>query len=258
MKLEDKVAIVTGAGMGMGRAIAITLAKEGSDVVIADVDIQSGESVAQEVKALGRRALALKVDVSRAEDVNKMVEKTLATFSKIDILVNNAGISKVVPAVEESEAHWDKMIGINLKGQFLCCQAVGKQMTRQKRGKIVNIASTAAHRAMIGMVTYSASKGGVIALSRVLAAEWAKYNVNVNIVSPGWTWTPMNEKIAQESPDFAKDRIKLIPLQRGNKPEDIANAVLFLVSPESDNVTGQEIIVDGGSCCIHPATTLAL
>ncbi len=258
MKLENKIAIVTGAGMGIGRAIALTLAREGANIVIADVDAQAGERVAQEVKALGRQALAVKVDVSKSEDVNNMVAKTLNIFRRIDILVNNAGISKVVPVVEETESHWDKMIAINLKGQFLCCQAVGRQMIKQKGGKIVNIASTSAHRAMIGMATYTASKGGVVSFTRVLAAEWAKYNINVNIVSPGWTWTPMNEILAKESPDFARDRIKMIPLQRGNQPEDLANAVLFMAGPESNNVTGQEIIVDGGSCCIHPASTLAL
>jgi len=262
MRLEGKVAIVTGAGSGIGRAIALTLAREGADIVIADVDHEPAREVAGEVEALGRRAEAIKVDVSKHDEVNQMVEKALGSFKKIDILVNNAGITWMGPPEEESEFQWDTQIDINLKGQFLCCQAVGRHMIEQRGGKIVNIASISAHRGMFGLASYAASKGGVISLSRALAVNWAQYNINVNIVSPGFTLTPIVEKATESAgidrDEFIRDRTKSIPFKRANRPEDIANAVLFLASSEADTVTGQEIIVDGGSCSLHPGCVPAL
>jgi len=258
MRVEGKVAIVTGAGLGIGKAIALTLAKEGADVVVADVDLQSAEKVVDEVKSMGRKGLAVKVDVSKKEDVDQMVKKTLDAFKRIDILVNNAGTEKIAPSIELSEADWDRVIDVNLKGEFLCSQAVGREMIKQKRGKIINIASTAGYRAMPGMAAYSASKSGVQQLTKVLAIEWARYNINVNSVSPGFTMTPMVETIFRENPEFLKDRVKAIPIQRANEPEEIANAVLFLASEESDTIVGQDIVVDGGSCAIHPGSAVTL
>jgi len=252
MKLEDKVAIVTGAGQGIGRAIALTLAREGADVVVNDVDLELAEKVAGEIKSQGRQAQAIKADVSNSEEVNQLVNKTLDNFKRIDILVNNAGIDKLIPAIELTEALWDSMININLKGQFLCSQAVGRQMIKQKRGKIINIASIAGHVAQPGQAAYGASKGGVLQLTKVLAIEWAKHNINVNAVSPGATITPMVENIIKEHPDILKNYLGRIPSRKIAKPEDIANAVLFLASPESDDIIGQEIIIDGGICALHP------
>ena len=184
MKLDGKVAIVTGAGTGMGQTIALTLAEEGANIVIADIDIQSAENVAGKIESMGRQALAIKTDVTDREEVNKMVEKTLDAFKKIDILVNNAGIVKVVPSVEITETDFDSVIDVNLKGGFLCSQAVGKQMIKQKQGKIVNIASTAAHRGFLGLAAYCASKGGALLLTRQLAVEWAL--IPVCILSGKW------------------------------------------------------------------------
>lgn len=246
MRLEKKKAIVTGAGSGIGRAIALTLAKEGADIVVADVDPGAAEKVASEVKSLGRRSLAIKVDVTKRNDVDQLVKKTLDTFETIDILVNNAGIVKHGPPEEETEASWDAMMAVNLKGEFLCSQAVGIQMIKQKRGKIVNIASTSGHRGMSKQAAYCASKAGVLGLTRTLAVNWAKHNINVNSVSPGVTVTPMLQKAIEDRGLTMDFYVRRIPIGRANKPEDIANAVLFLASSESDNITGQDILVDGG------------
>jgi len=252
MRLEDQVAIVTGAGQGIGRAIALTLAKEGAAVTVNDINLDSAKKVAKEIKSQGGQALPIKADVSNGEEVNTLVQKTLAGFKKIDILVNNAGIGKVIPAMELTEAQWDSIININLKGQFLCSQAVARHMIKQKRGKIVNIAALSGRVATPGMAAYGASKGGVLQLTRVLAIEWAKYNINVNAVSPGVTITATVENILKQEPDFIKGYLERIPFRRAAKPEDIANAVLFLVSSEADDITGQEITVDGGTSALHP------
>lgn len=249
MKLAGKVAIVTGAAQGIGRATALTLAKEGADIVVNDISLELAKKVADEIKSLGRQAQAIKADVSNSAEVSQMVNETLDNFKKIDILVNNAGIALVAPAEEMTEADWDKQININLKGQFLCSQAVGRQMIKQRKGKIINLASVQGHRSSPGFAAYCASKGGVLQLTGVLAVEWAKYNINVNAVSPGLTDTSGARSSRQDS---WEKRSKTIPLGKANKPEDIANAVLFLASSESDNITGQAIIVDGGVTALHP------
>ena len=251
MRLEGQVAIVTGAGQGIGRAIALTLAKEGAAVIVNDIDLERAKKVADEIKSLGGQALPIKADVSNREEVNTLVQKTLDNFKKIDILVNNAGTAKLTPTMELTEAEWDSTIDINLKGQFLCSQAVAKHMIKQKRGKIVNIASLAAHIGTPGLVAYSASKGGVIQLTKVLAVEWGKHNITVNAVSPGLTITELVKSVFKERPDVFEG-VERIPLKRLAMPEDIANAVLFLASPESDYISGQVLPVDGGTLAIHP------
>jgi len=251
MRLEGQVAIVTGAGQGIGRAIALTLAKEGAAVVVNDINLESAKKVADEIKSQGGQAQPIKADVSNREEVNTLVEKTLDNFKKIDILVNNAGTAKLTPTMELTEAEWDSTIDINLKGQFLCSQAVAKHMIQQKRGKIVNIASLAAHIGTPGLMAYSASKGGVIQLTKVLAVEWGKHNITVNAVSPGLTMTELVKAVFKERPDVFEG-VERIPLKRLAMPEDIANAVLFLASPESDYISGQVLPVDGGTLAIHP------
>ncbi|MBI2831471.1 MAG: 3-oxoacyl-ACP reductase FabG [Chloroflexi bacterium] len=258
MRLDGKVAIVTGAGTGIGRAIAIALAKENTDVVINDIDLPLAESVAQEIKAMGHKALAVKADVSVSKEVNQMVEKTLEAFKRIDILVNNAGITKQMAIENETEDGWDKTMDVNLKSVFLCSQAAGKYMIKQRSGKIVNIASITGQRGVPGLVAYAASKGGLLQLTRAWATEWARYNINVNSVSPSLTFTPNQQKRAEAHPDFYKDRVKAIPLRRPLRPEDSAAAVVFLASPEADNITGQDIVVDGGIGAIHPGAALTL
>lgn len=258
MKLKGKVAIVTGAGRGIGRAIALILAKEGADIVIADIDLQSAGKAVDEVKSLGRQAQAVKVDVSKSDEVNQMVEQAMSSFKRIDILVNNAGINPMGPALEESEAQWDSTMAINLKGTFLCSQAVARQMVKQKQGKIVNIASLSGHRGIPGMVSYCTSKAGVLHLTRVLAVEWAKYNINVNAVAPGLTITELHDKVPGGPEAYRRERKKAVPLRRLNEPVDVANVVLFLASSESDNITGQGIVIDGGVCALHPGFVSAL
>jgi 3-oxoacyl-[acyl-carrier protein] reductase len=252
MKLENKVAIITGAGSGIGRAIALTFAKEGANIIVADIDVEAAKEVVEEVRSLGRQAHAIKVDVSNSEEVSQLANTTLANFKKIDILVNNAGITAAIPATEMTEAEWDKIINVCLKGQFLCAQAAGRQMIKQKQGKIINIGSPGGHFAQPEFVAYAAAKAGVLQLTKVLAVEWGKYNINVNTLTPGVTWTAMNERLQKQKPQYFTKYMERLPLKRFNKPEDIANAALFLASPESDNMTGQEIIVDMGICALHP------
>jgi|TARA_Y100000031_G_scaffold90478_1_gene99617 NAD(P)-dependent dehydrogenase (short-subunit alcohol dehydrogenase family) len=248
--LENQVAIVTGAGRGIGKAIAIAFAAEGADVVATARTTEEIKNTCHEIEALGRQGLAIPTDVTKVEQIGEMVEKAVSYFGKIDILVNNAGIIKLRPVLELTEAEWDRVIDTNLKGVFLCSQAAAKHMIKQNHGKIINIASIGAHIGSPGGAAYATSKGGIIQLTKVLAVELGKYNINVNAVSPGLTMTAMADYLMKERPN-AQDTGR-IPLGRLAKPEDIANAVLYLASTASDYVTGQEIIVDGGSLVINP------
>lgn len=251
MKLEGQVAIVTGGAQGIGRSIALTFAREGADIIIYDIDSELAINVSNEINALGRQSLAIKCDVSNSKDVSQATKQVMDNFKNIDILVNNAGIGAPSPFEKISEDEWDKTINVNLKGVFLCSQAIGIQMIKQKYGKIINMTSTQAHVAAPLMAAYAASKGGILALTRVLAVEWANYNIKVNAVSPSLTNTPRVERISGELSNYYRDRVKRVPSRRLNEPEDVANTVLFLASPDSDNIIGQAIIVDGGICALH-------
>jgi 3-oxoacyl-[acyl-carrier protein] reductase len=250
VKLEGKTAVVTGAGQGIGRAIALTLAREGADVAIYDLNLDSANGVADEVKALGRQALAIKCDVSRKDDVTRATEAVLEKFRKIDILVNNAGITVPELVMNTPEELWDRNININLKSQFLCCQTIGRHMIEQKSGRIINIGSVQALVSNPYLAVYAASKGGVLAFTRGLATELAAYNINVNMVSPGVTQTPMHLEVGKTEP--LEDKVARTPLQRFNQPEDIANAVQFFATNESRQITGQHICVDSGLLALHP------
>ena len=259
MKLEGKVAIVTGAGQGIGQAIALLLAKEGAEVVVNDVNLEAASKVVGEIQAMGRQAKAIKADVTNSREVNQMVKQTVADFKKIDILVNNAGTAIETLIVDLPESEWDRQIDIDLKGVFLCSQAVAKEMIKQEQGKIVNIASQMGHPGLAStkLGAYCAAKAGVLQLTSVLALELGRYNINVNAVSPGVTATPLVQELLKAHPDLLSGQLKAVPLRKAGKPraadpEDQANAVLFLVSPESDYISGQEIMVDGGSHNIHP------
>jgi len=244
MRLDGKVAIVTGAGRGIGRAIVLALAREGADVVVNDVNSRSAEATANEVKAVGRRALPVKADVSVREEVIKVVETAIKAFGKIDILVNNAGIFSSIPLEDITEENWDKMMKINLKSVFLCSQAVMKPMKRQRSGKIVNIASMAGKvGGIVAGADYAASKAGVMCLTKSLAKQLAPYGINVNAVAPAWIETDMMKDWPRETKESI---LKQIPLGRFGKPEEVAEAVVFLVSDGAGFITGATIDINGG------------
>ncbi len=247
--LEKKVAIVTGGGTGIGRSIALEFAKEGANVVICGRSETNLEKVAEEIKALGKRSLAVVTDVSVKSQVHGMVKQTVDSFGSIDILVNNAGVIHPAPLVEVTETEWDEVIDINLKGVFLCMQAVAPYMMEQKHGKIINISSIAGRGGALGDgAPYGASKAGVILLTQVAAWELGQYNINVNNVAPGLILTPMASqgKTKEEFAQFLEERKKGTVLHRVGNPEDIARTAVFLASEDSSFMNGQTVTVDGG------------
>ncbi|NJN94630.1 MAG: 3-oxoacyl-ACP reductase FabG [Anaerolineales bacterium] len=246
MRLQDKVAIVTGAGSGNGRGIALRLAEEGAAVVVADVNESGAHETAALIEAAGGQALVVRADVSRREQIEAMVQATLERFGQVDILVNNAGVESMRPFLELPEAEWDRVMGVNLKGPFLCTQAVAREMAEAGRGgKIVNIASICSAIALVGEAHYIASKGGLLMLTKAMALDLAPYNINVNAVGPGVIETAMTAN-SLSSPARVEMFFNHIPLKRIGQPRDIANAVLFLASDEADYVTGTILYVDGG------------
>ncbi|MEM2338952.1 MAG: glucose 1-dehydrogenase [Nitrososphaerales archaeon] len=246
MKLKDKVAIVTGAGRGIGREIALLFANEGANIVVNDIAYESAQEVAKEIENMGRVALAIKADVSNSFNVNHMGQRVLEKFNRIDILVNNAGIPLVKPAEEMNEDEWDKVLNVNLKGPFLCSTAVGKIMIKQKSGKIINISSIAGINAFPFRIAYCTSKAGLIMLTKVLAIEWAKYNINVNAIAPGYVKTEMIAELVRKGVINYESLEKRIPMGRLAAMSDIAKTALFLASDESNYINGSVIVVDGG------------
>jgi len=244
MDLSGKVAIVTGAGKGLGWAIAERLARDGAHLVLAEVDRASGEEKATIIRKMGREALALPTDVTRWADVEKMVEQTMARFKRIDILVNNAGIlGPYYPVMEYPEEIWDQVMAVNLKGAFLCCKGVLPVMKEQRSGKIVSMASVAGKEGNANMAPYAASKAAIIGLTKTLGKEMAPYNVQVNCVSPALIETDMAREMTPEQRALL---ISKIPMGRLGKPEEVAAVVKFLVSEESSFVTGQCYDISGG------------
>jgi len=244
MKLRDRIALVTGAGRGIGRAIAIALAREGANVVVNDVDIQLAREAADEIRVKGLKAFPIKADVSNSTEVVEMVETIIKMFDRIDILVNNAGIFSSVPLDNMTENEWDKVMNINLRGVFLCSQSVMKFMKKQRSGKIVNIASLAAKiGGIFAGANYAASKAGVICLTKSLAKQLARYGINVNAVAPGTIETEMTADWPKE---VKESFLRQIPLGRFGKPEEVAETVLFLVSDGANYITGETIDVNGG------------
>ncbi len=246
--LKDKVAIITGARRGMGRTHALALAKAGAKVVVSDISKEDCEKVVKEIEKQKGEAIAIKCDVTKKEEVDKMVLAAIKKWGKVDILVNNAGICQFKPFLTLSEKDWDTTININLKGYFLCAQAVAKEMKKQKSGVIVNIASIAMGQVGCGFATlahYSASKGGIIGMTETLAQELAPYNIRINAVAPGAIETPMIDSLKQDKKAMAATLAR-IPLHRTGKPEEVSNLVLFLASDDSSYMTGSTIVVDGG------------
>ena len=254
MRLKDKVAVVTGGASGIGRATVLKLASEGAKVAIADVESQMelASKVVDEVKAAGGNALAVPTNVANRAQVEAMVESVVKQFGRLDILVANAVITKDAFTIRKtkegdikkmSDDQWDAVLAVNLKGTWLCCQAAALPMIEQKYGKM-SLTASFGIRGNIGQANYAASKAGIIGLTRTLALEFARFNVNVNCVAPGATKTPMTATIPE---DLLKRQLDKVPFKRMAEPEEIANVHLFLVSDEASYVTGQCIIVDGGS-----------
>ncbi len=244
MNLKDRVSIVTGAAQGLGRAIAMELARRGSDIVVCDVDSEGAKAAVRDVESLGRRGLSLEVDVSKASDVSGMVDRVMKDFGRIDILVNNAGICQVVTIEEMTEENWDRVMAVNVKGVFLCSKAVMGIMKRQRSGRIVNMGSIAGKVGGIATgANYSVSKAGVICFTKALAREMAPYGVTVNAVAPGVIETDMTRGIT--GGDFSA-YIRDIPLGVIGAAQDVAYAVAFLVSDEARYITGEILDVNGG------------
>ncbi len=242
--LENKIALITGGARGIGREIALMLASEGAHIAITDVRLESAaEDLMNLIKSKGVRAIALQSDVRNIAEAQSTVDSVVKEFQRIDILVNNAGITRDNLIMRMSEEEWDSVIDINLKGTFNFCKAACRQMLGQKEGKIINIASIVGVIGNAGQVNYSASKAGVIGLSKTLAKEFASRNIQVNAVAPGFIDTDMTQKLNQQQ---RESLINMIPMKRIAKPEEIAKVVLFLASPAASYITGQVLNVDGG------------
>jgi NAD(P)-dependent dehydrogenase (short-subunit alcohol dehydrogenase family) len=242
--LSGKKALVTGGAVGIGRACAVALAEAGADVAIADVDTRTAAKTAAEIEALGRDSLCVECDVTSKQQVQAAVARVVERFGRLDIGVNNAGIAVLGADETLQQADWDRVIAVNLTGEYLCAQAEAQQMLRQQpiEGKIINIASMSATISNCN-ASYNASKAGVVQMTKMLAAEWGQYNINVNCISPSYCLTPMHAS----TPTVVRRRIReLTPLGHVQRPEDLYGAVIFLASAAADYVTGHDLMVDGG------------
>jgi len=243
LRLAGKVALVTGAAQGIGKAIALLLAQNGSDIVVSDINLEKAEETAKEIGGTGQRAMAIKVDVANSEEVERMVQTILERFGHIDILINNAGIARDKLILRMTEEDWDAVLDVNLKGTFNCTKAIVRHMSKQRSGKIVSIASVVGEMGNAGQANYSASKAGVIGFTKTIAREFAQRGINVNAIAPGYIETPMTDALPEKSKEELR---RLIPMDRLGRPEDVAEAVLFLVSEASSYITGQVLNVNGG------------
>ena len=244
MRLKDKKAIITGAGSGFGKQTALTFAREGADVLLADIDLEAAKETAKEVEGFGRLAVSTRTDVGDEEQVEDMAQSALKSFGRIDILINNAGIAQFEPIQDVSLELWDKLVRVNLTGTFLCSKAVIGHMIERGYGKIINLASIAAQTGRMVGVAYSASKSGILGITRTLALQVAEHGINVNAIAPGPVMTPLFEI---DSPQVLKRLTATIPFKRLGTPQDIANLILFLASDEAEWITGEVIAINGGA-----------
>lgn len=244
--LEGKVGLISGGSRGIGKATAVAFARAGADVVVTSRKLPDLEKVAAELRALGRRSLAIRVDVTDSKQIHDAVRQVEEEWGKIDILVNNAGLHLVQRFTEGSEDIWDRIIAVNLRSHITFCRAVLDGMIDRKYGKIINVASDAGRAGSTGQAVYGAAKGGVVSFTRNLAMEMARYGVNVNCVSPGLIDTAMWNAVREESPKLAEAYEHIVPWKRLGKPEEVASAILFLATDEAQYITGQTVSVNGG------------
>ncbi len=244
MRLEGKVALVTGSARGIGKAIALRLAQEGADLIITDINMEASEATAKEIEGMGRKAIAVKCDVSKRDEVNELVAKSLEKFGQIDVLVNNAGITRDGLFMRMKEEQWDLVMDVNLKSVFNVTQEVfTKSMMKKKSGSIINISSLVGIVGNMGQANYCAAKAGVIGFTKALAKEVSNRGVRVNAVAPGFINTEMTAAIPEK---MQEEMMKSIPMGRGGEPKEIADAVLYLASDESSYVAGQVLSINGG------------
>ena len=243
MSLSGKVALVTGASRGIGRAVALKLAGEGADLIVTATSLERAQKTADEITRMGRKALAVAVNVAVAAEVETLFAKVIESFGKLDILVNNAGITRDGLLMRMKDDDWNMVLDVNLTGTFTCTREAVKIMAKAKSGSIINISSVVGEIGNAGQVNYCASKAGVIGLTKAVAREYAKRNISVNAITPGFIETDMTEVL---SPAVKEDLLKQIPAGRFGKPEDIANAVYFLVSGMGNYITGHVLAVNGG------------
>ena len=248
--LSGRVAIVTGGSRGIGFSIAEGLASAGATIVIADILTEQGEEAAKKIEAKGFKAKSIPVDVTKRDSVQSLVSEVLKEFGQIDILINCAGIILRKPIEEVTDEEWDSLMDVNLRGVFLCSQMVGKEMIKQKQGKIINISSNISQVLQPHRGVYAITKAGVSHLTKVMALEWAPFGINVNAIAPAPTMTDLNRKYFEEHPEDLKERIRSIPLGRLGEPKDYVGVAILLASKASDFITGQTIFVDGGSILI--------
>ncbi len=244
--LHDQVAVVTGASRGIGRAIALSLAEAGAKVVGCARNISLLDDLVEEIRQIGGNAVGLKVDLKSYDDVKSMADTVIKKFGRIDILVNNAGVVLLKPLVESSEDEWRNVIDTNLVGCFYCCKAIGKHMIARKSGKVINMSSMRGFVGAANETSYCASKGAIIQMTKALALEWAKYNINVNAIAPGYIYTEMSAKVFDKSEELKQKILRTIPLGRIGQPEDIGALVVYLSSKASNFITGETIVIDGG------------
>lgn len=247
--LTGQKAIVTGGGQGLGKQMALALAEAGADVLVAQRRVEVAETVAEEIRDMGRDAMAVKVDVSKSADVDRMVKAAMGRFGKIDILINNAGVGQAVYALKMTEEDWDWMMDIHVKGTFLCCQAVAREMVKQNKGSIVNLSSMSAVIANRpqGQAHYNTAKAAISHLTKSLAVEWTRFNIRVNAIAPGYIETALTT--GGLSAEVGKDWLAMTPMGRAGEPHEIKGAALYLASEASSFCTGTILIMDGGYTC---------